>query len=82
MRALQAFDRIPDALLAYESRRWDRVTRVQDRSQDNGRFFHRYPVGGLKGHWGLVSVVSRFAPGLAARQLDWLYGYDATAGSK
>jgi salicylate hydroxylase len=82
MRALQAFDRIPDALLAYESRRWDRVTRVQDRSRDNGRFFHRYPIGGLKGHWGLVSLVSRCAPGLAARQLDWLYGYDATAGSK
>lgn len=82
VRGLQAFDRIPEALLAYETRRWDRVTRVQDRSRANGRLFHRQSGGGMKGHWGLVSAVSRLAPGLAARQLDWLYGYDATAGLK
>jgi len=82
VRALQAYDQIPEALLAYETRRWDRVTRVQDRSRANGRFFHRHPGGGLKAHWGLVSAVSRLAPGLATRQLDWLYGYDASAGVK
>lgn len=80
MRALQAHERIPAALLAYEARRWDRVTRVQQRSRANGRFFHHHPGGGLQGHWGLVSAASRLVPGLAVRQLDWLYGHDATAG--
>jgi salicylate hydroxylase len=80
VRALQAFDLVPEALLAYETRRWDRVTRVQDRSRANGRFFHQHRGGGLKSNWGLVATASRLVPGLAARQLDWLYGYDPTAG--
>jgi salicylate hydroxylase len=80
VRALQAHDAIPEALLAYEAQRWSRVVRVQQRSRANGRFFHKRPGGGLKGHWGLVSAIAGLLPGLAARQLDWLYGHDVTAG--
>lgn len=80
VRALQAHDTIPEALLEYEERRWPRVTRVQERSRDNGQVFHRRPSAGLLGHWGLVSAASSLFPGLAARQLDWLYGHDATEG--
>jgi salicylate hydroxylase len=80
VRALQAHDAIPEALLAYEAQRWSRVVRVQQRSRANGRFFHKRPGGGLKGHWGLVSAIAGLLPGLAARQLDWLYGHDATEG--
>jgi len=51
---------------------------VQRRSLANGQFFHKRPGLARLGHRGLVSTVSRLAPGLAAAQLDWLYGHDAT----
>jgi salicylate hydroxylase len=80
VRELQAGGDLPAALIAHEQRRWPRVTRVQHRSRANGQFFHRQFGIARAGHWGLVSTVSRLAPGLAAGQLDWLYGYDATEG--
>ncbi len=69
-----------EALLAHEERRWPRVARVQRISLANGRFFHKRSGLARLGNWGLVSAVSRLAPGLAAAQLDWLYGHDATEG--
>ena len=30
--------------------------------------------------WGLISAISKLAPGFAAGQLDWLYGYDPATG--
>jgi salicylate hydroxylase len=75
---LQASGDVPAALRAYEERRWPRVARVQHKSIANGKLFHRRPGLARQGQWGLVSTVSRMAPGLAAGQLDWLYGYDAT----
>jgi salicylate hydroxylase len=80
VRELQAGGELPEALLAHEERRWSRVARVQRISLANGRFFHRRPGISRLGHWGLVSTVSRLAPGLATAQLDWLYGHDATEG--
>lgn len=80
MRELRGDHDLPAALIAHEQRRWPRVTRVQHRSFANGQFFHERSGIARSGHWGLVSTVSRLAPGLAARQLDWLYGYDATEG--
>jgi salicylate hydroxylase len=77
---LQAGGDLADALLAHEERRWPRVARVQRISLANGRFFHKRSGIARLGHWGLVSTVSRLAPGLAAAQLDWLYGHDATEG--
>jgi salicylate hydroxylase len=79
VRALQGDDEIAGSLLTYEQRRWQRVTRVQHRAEANGRFFHRRG-GGLAGNWQLVSAASTLVPGLAARQFDWLYGYDPTQG--
>ncbi len=80
VRELQAGGDLADALLAHEQRRWPRVARVQQRSLANGRFFHKRSGIARQGHWGLVSAVSRLAPNLAAAQLDWLYGHDATEG--
>ncbi|HSF94683.1 MAG TPA: FAD-dependent monooxygenase [Thermohalobaculum sp.] len=80
VHALQGHDSVADAVLAYEQHRWPRVTRVQHRSRENGRFFHRRGGGGLTANWQLVSAVSALMPGFAARQLDWLYGHDATEG--
>jgi salicylate hydroxylase len=73
-------EHMADGLLAYEERRWPRVTRVQQRSRANGEFFHKPSGFARQGRWGLISAVSRIAPGLAAGQLDWLYGHDATEG--
>ncbi len=80
MRELQAGGDLAEALLAHEERRWPRVARVQRKSLANGRLFHRRSGLARLGHWGLVSAVSRLAPNLAAGQLDWLYGHDATEG--
>lgn len=66
--------------LTYEEARWDRVTRVQERSVANGRLFHAPPGLVRTGHRGLMRLVSRIAPGLATGRLDWLYGHDATGG--
>jgi salicylate hydroxylase len=80
LRELQTGLDLEEVLLAYEERRWQRVTKVQHRSQSNGELLHRKPGLMRSGHLGLISAVSRIAPGFAAGQLDWLYGYDATAG--
>ena len=78
IRSLHLSNDLPTALIAHEQVRWPRVTRVQHKSLANGRLFHKQSGIARAAHWGLVSMVSQLAPGLAARQLDWLYGYDAT----
>ena len=68
---------VPEALMRYEARRWPRVAWVQARSRANGRLFLlRTPLGRLL-HRGPIAGVSRLAPKLAAKPLDWLYGHDA-----
>jgi salicylate hydroxylase len=80
VRATQEHDRMADAALAYEERRWGRVARVQERSRENGRIFHRHPGAGLATRWRVISTAIDLMPALAARNLDWIYGYDATEG--
>jgi len=80
MRELQAGGDLAESLLAHEERRWSRVARVQRTSRANGRLFHKRSGLARLGNWGLIAAVSRLAPGLAAAQLDWLYGHDATKG--
>lgn len=71
---------IPRALAAWENERWPRVTRVLQTAQANGAMFHRRPGPVRALSRALVSTVSRLAPGLAVRQLDWLYGFDPVRG--
>ena len=80
VRALRAEKDVARAALAFEEERWDRVTRVQERAEANGRLYHEPPGLVRTGHRGLVGLVSRLAPGVAAGRLDWLYGYDPTRG--
>lgn len=71
---------IPTALRSFERGRWRRVTRVLNRARANGRLFH-HPPGPAR--WlarAPMRMAGMLAPGLAAGQLDWLYGYDATRG--
>jgi salicylate hydroxylase len=78
VRELRGDIDLPDALAAYEKRRWPRVMRVAQRSRANEKLFHQRSGTVRSVHRGLVSAVTRWAPGLAAAQLDWLYGYDVT----
>lgn len=80
VRRLQAEADVAKAVLAFEHARWDRVTRVQERSLANGRMFHEHRGLLRAGRHGVVGMVSRLAPRLAAGRLDWLYGHDPTAG--
>ncbi|MEM7508183.1 MAG: FAD-dependent monooxygenase [Pseudomonadota bacterium] len=74
-RHLQDAANIPRTLTAWEEARWSRVARVQRQSRANGRLYHRGGLGRVLTHTP-IGIVSRLAPGVAAGQLDWLYGYD------
>ena len=80
VRELQTGRPIAEALTAHEAKRKPRVAKVQARSLANAKLFHQ-PAGLRRAaHWGAISTVTTLSPGVAAGQLDWLYGYDATAG--
>lgn len=68
---------VPDALRAYEDERFPRVARVQAQSRSNGMLFHKRTELGRLFSWAPIAAVAWMAPGIAAAQLDWLYGYDA-----
>lgn len=74
--ALRTDTDVRAAVAAFEARRWHRVTRVQERSRAQGRFYHATPGPVGAARRGLVQAVSRVLPGVAAGRLDWLYGYD------
>lgn len=69
------------ALEDWEAERWPRATRVQQVARANGRMFHRGPGPVRAVSRAVVGTVSRLAPGLAAGQLDWLYGADPVRGA-
>lgn len=77
LRRLGRMADIPSALLAYEHERFSRVARVQSQSRSNGMLFHKRTELGRLFSWMPISAVTWLAPGFAAAQLDWLYGYDA-----
>ena len=80
LREMQTGKPAAEAVLAYETLRWSRVARVQRQSIANGALFHRAPGLGRSLQRSAISAAARIAPGLAAGQLDWLYGHDPTAG--
>jgi salicylate hydroxylase len=72
---------VSEALTAWEEERWPRVTRVLQTARANGRMFHRGPGIPRTLSRTVIGMVSRVAPGVAAAQLDWLYGFDPVKGS-
>ncbi len=78
MRALATKGGIAEALLDYEERRWKRVTKVQSQSRSNGMLFHKRTELGRLFSWAPIAAITWLAPGIAAAQLDWLYGHDVT----
>jgi salicylate hydroxylase len=65
-------------LLAYETRRKSRVTRVQRAAAGNGRIFHLRGGARIVADLGLAAA-SKLAPGLLMRRFDWLYGADVVS---
>ncbi|MCH2165558.1 MAG: FAD-dependent oxidoreductase [Marinovum sp.] len=76
---LACFDTPSAALVAYQTRRRDRVSRVINAANGNAWKYHlrRGPVR-YAAHTGL-RIVSRVAPGVFLNGFDWLYGHDVTA---
>jgi 2-polyprenyl-6-methoxyphenol hydroxylase-like FAD-dependent oxidoreductase len=68
-------DRPDEAFTVFENKRRKRVERVRALSRRNGRVFHLpWPVSQARN----LAVVNREADAHLA-ELDWLYGFDATA---
>lgn len=67
----------PDALLAYQRRRHERVVRAIAAAQANARNYHLTGAARLLGHLGL-NAMSRVAPGAFLGRLGWLYACDVT----
>ncbi|MEM9097999.1 MAG: FAD-dependent monooxygenase [Pseudomonadota bacterium] len=67
---------VPVALARYTALRRDRVARVYETSRRNAELFHmRDPLQRVLSRGPMV-LASRLLPGVAAAQLDWLYGFD------
>lgn len=79
---VDALDKAPvdQALEAYQSRRFKRVSKVIAAANRNAWRYHLRP-GPLR--WGLhtgLALVSRLAPGRMLGAFDWLYLHDVTKG--
>lgn len=81
VRHLARADDIAAGALAWERERRPRVARVIARSRANGRLFHRPDGLSRRVVHGVMGALGRTAPGLALRQVDWLYAHDACTGA-
>ena len=76
--ALQKADSVEAGLEAYQNRRHARASKVIEAASKNARNYH-LPAGPLRfaAHTAL-KLGSTFAPSLAMKKFDWIYGYDVT----
>lgn len=66
------------AFAAYQARRRPRAARVIDAASRNARNYHLHPGPTRAAAHLALKLGTRLAPGLAARQFEWLYGHDVT----
>ncbi len=67
-----------DGFASYQERRRARAARVVDAASKNAENYHLRP-GPYRAMAHLaLKLGTRFAPDLAARQFDWIYGHDVT----
>jgi len=76
-RSLRAEQSVLTALKNYEAIRKPRTTRIQGRARRNGKLFHTRSTTARTLKFLPIAAVNSVAPSLIARQLDWIYGYDA-----
>lgn len=78
-RELEAHEDISRGLLAYETLRKPRATRVQKAAASNATAYHlEQGLARNVAHMGL-STMSKIAPSMLLGRFDWLYGADVTA---
>lgn len=63
---------------AYQARRRPRASRVIEAASRNAQNYHLRPGPYRAAAHLALKLGTRLAPGLAARQFDWLYGHDVT----
>ncbi|MEW4467571.1 FAD-dependent monooxygenase [Parasphingorhabdus sp. JC815] len=68
------------ALAAYFNARHDRTARVQAAARTNMDIFHQRSAAG-KLAYAPMWLADKIKPDLANQRLEWLYGYDVTAGN-
>lgn len=66
------------ALKSYEALRKPRVRRVQARSANNLRMFHRQNMVSQIATYGPMAIAQRLSPSLIHRQQDWIYQVNST----
>ncbi|MCK4713762.1 MAG: FAD-dependent monooxygenase [Marinosulfonomonas sp.] len=80
--ALDQAQSVESGLAAYQARRRARVVKVIDAASKNARNYH-LPAGPMRiaAHTAL-RLGSTFAPSLALKKFDWIYGHDVTGGQR
>jgi salicylate hydroxylase len=77
--ALATHDSVAAALVAYQSARKPRTSRIVAAANANARAYHLSGLPRVIGHTGL-RVLGRLSPGTMLSRFDWLYGHDVTIG--
>lgn len=76
----QSGQTVSTSLNAYQARRFDRTSRAQAGSRANMKTFHQRTKTGQIKTYGSMWLGGRLAPRLVHKRMNWLYGYDVTAG--
>jgi salicylate hydroxylase len=77
--ALARHDTVAAALLAYQTARKPRCTRIVAAANANARAYHLSGLPKVIGHTGL-RLLGKVAPATMLGRFDWLYGHDVTQG--
>jgi len=77
--ALDQEDSLSTALSRYQALRRSRCARIVDAASKNAENYHLRPGPYRAAAHMALKLGGQFAPGLAARKFDWLYGHDVTA---
>ncbi len=80
--ALDQAESVEVGLAAYQARRRERAAKVIDAASKNARNYH-LAAGPMRiaAHTAL-RLGSTFAPSLALKKFDWIYGHDVTGGQR
>jgi salicylate hydroxylase len=78
--ALATHDSAAAALVAYQSARKPRTSRIVAAANANARAYHLAGLPRMIGHTGL-RLLGRFSPGTMLSRFDWLYDHDVTLRS-
>jgi salicylate hydroxylase len=75
-RCLAENDKPEAALLAYETKRKNRTTKVLASARANMRIFHRSNLLTQTATYGPMRVANTVMPAFVRSRQDWIYGYD------